>query len=330
MIQSTYYSSRRKPAAGILVSTLLATSLFAICANPSAGADEGPYEASVSHVSDPRELDKTALELRSNAALVADDHGRRVYAKHSGDVRPIASITKLMMAMVVLDAGLPMNERITIQEADRDRLRHSRSRLRTGLATLTRRELLTIALMSSENRAAAALGRTSLPGGTRAFVKAMNRKAKSLGMQRSYFADASGLNGANRSTTEDLVKMLEAAARYSFIRQATTTAELTVSPYASGATLEYRNTNPLIRNANPDWDIGLSKTGFINEAGRCLAMQAQISGRTFYIVLLNASGKLTPTGDSNRVRKWLEYEFRKPQTAAHGNASRRKRGAAPG
>jgi D-alanyl-D-alanine endopeptidase (penicillin-binding protein 7) len=172
--------------------------------------------------------------------------------------------------------------------------------------------------MSSENRAAAALGRTSLHGGTPAFVEAMNRKAKSIGMRNSHFADASGLNGANRSTAEDLVKMLQAASRYPFIRTATTTTEKTVSPYANGATLDYRNTNVLIRNANPDWDIHVSKTGYINEAGRCLAMQAQIGGRTFYIVLLKASGKLTPVGDSNRVREWLESELRKQHGTGMG------------
>ncbi|MCG6863472.1 MAG: serine hydrolase [Chromatiaceae bacterium] len=251
--------------------------------------------------------------MSSAIALVADQDGRRVYAKHSGDVKPIASVTKLMTAMVVLDAGLPMDERITILDVDRDRLRHSRSRLRTELATLSRKELLTIALMSSENRAAAALGRTSFPGGSRTFVTAMNRKAKSLGMVHSHFADASGLDGANMSTADDLVKMLRAAVHYPFIRKATTTAELTVRPYASGATLDYRNTNPLIRNASPGWDIGLSKTGYLNEAGRCLVMQARIDGRTFYIVLLNGFGKLTPMGDSNRLRKWLESELQKTE-----------------
>jgi D-alanyl-D-alanine endopeptidase (penicillin-binding protein 7) len=315
LIQSNPHSDRHKPATGLLLSALLAASLFVVCADNSAHAGEGASEISLSRVSDLSELDTATLRLRSAVALVADRYGRRVYAKHSGDVKPIASITKLMTAMVVLDADLPMDERITILEVDRDRLRHSRSRLRTDRATLSRRELLTIALMSSENRAAAALGRTSLPGGTPAFVEAMNRKAKSLGMRHSHFADASGLNGANRSTAEDLVKMLQAASRYPFIRKATTTAEKTVSPYASGATLDYRNTNILIRNANPNWDMGVSKTGYINEAGRCLAMQAQIGGRIFYVVFLQASGKLTPVGDSNRVRKWLESELRKQHRA---------------
>ena len=261
-------------------------------------------------------LNTTTLQLRSSAALVVDDQGQIVYEKHSTDVKPIASVTKLMTAMVVLDAGLPLDEKITILEADRDSLRHSRSRLRTNLATLTRGEMLTIALMSSENRAAAALGRTSLPGGTPTFVETMNRKAKALGMYKTQFADASGLKAGNRSTPADVVRMVRAAANYHFIREATTTAELTVSPYVSGATLDYRNTNPLVRNANPDWRIGLSKTGYINEAGRCLVMQASIGGRSLYIVLLDSFGKLTPVGDSNRLRKWLESELGKQRQSA--------------
>jgi serine-type D-Ala-D-Ala endopeptidase (penicillin-binding protein 7) len=295
----------------LLLSALVATVLFATCADHRARASEQGYDPSVSRVSNVRGPDTASLRLRSAVALVADPQGRPLYAKHSGDVRPIASITKLMTAMVVLDADLPMDERISILDADRDRLRYSRSRLRPNLATLTRREMLTIALMSSENRAASALGRTSLPGGAPAFVDAMNRKARSLGMTHSHFADATGLDGANRSTAGDLVKMVKAASRYPFIRKATTTTALQVVPYASGAALDYRNTNPLIRNAHPEWDIELSKTGYLNEAGRCLVMQAQIAGRTFDIVLLNSYGKLTPMGDSNRVRKWLESELQK-------------------
>ncbi len=311
MKQSNSCADPRRRAASFLLSGLLATGLFATCSDHSAQASEQGYDPSLSRVSNVRGLDPAGLRLRSASVLVTDSRGRPLYAKHSGDVRPIASITKLMTAMVVLDADLPMDEEISILEADRDRLRHSRSRLRPEHATLTRREMLTIALMSSENRAASALGRTSLPGGTPAFVDAMNRKAQSLGMTHSHFADASGLNGANRSTAEDLVKMVQAAARYPFIHNATTTAALQVVPYASGAALDYRNTNPLIRGAHPEWDIELSKTGYLNEAGRCLVMQAQIAGRTFDIVLLNSYGKLTPTGDSNRVRKWLESEIQK-------------------
>jgi D-alanyl-D-alanine endopeptidase (penicillin-binding protein 7) len=290
------------------VSGLLLFAVFGCCAQVAAGT-ESLRVGTVSRFPDLGVLDASRLQLRSAAALVVDDGGRRVYAKRSTDIKPIASITKLMTAMVVLDAGVPLDEAITITEADRDRLRHSRSRLRTNQATLSRGDMLTVALMSSDNRAAAAMGRTTFPGGTSAFVAAMNRKARALGMRDSHFADASGLDAANRSTAEDLARMVEAAAGYTFIRMATTRAEMEVRPYASGIPLQYRNTNPLIRNANPDWIIGLSKTGYINEAGRCLVMQARIAGRNLYVVLLDSFGKLTPIGDSNRLRKWLEIEL---------------------
>jgi D-alanyl-D-alanine endopeptidase (penicillin-binding protein 7) len=286
--------------AGVLVSVLF---LFAV---PSTASTPVDWSA----------LDRSKLKLRSAAALVVDDQGRRIYAKRSRDIKPIASITKLMTAMVVLDAAVPLGEPITIQEADRDTLRHSRSRLRINRARLSRGEMLTVALMSSDNRAAAALARTTFAGGTAAFVGAMNAKAEALGMQDSRFADASGLDAANQSTPEDLVKLLRAAADYPFIRTVTTTARTEVDPYGNGFALEYRNTNPLVRNANPNWNIGLSKTGYINEAGRCLVMQARIGGQPLYIVLLDSFGKLTPVGDSNRLRKWLESELGKLQPSS--------------
>jgi len=242
--------------------------------------------------------------IKSDAALVVDEGGTPLFAKHTQAVKPIASITKLMTAMVVLDSGADLGEIIEITDADRDQLRHSRSRMRTNAARLSRRDMLTIALMSSENRAASALGRTSLTGGTPAFVAAMNRKAQVLGMANTHYADASGLDGANRSTAEDLVKLLQAASRYPLIREATTRGELQVNPYAGGGTLPYRNTNPLVRNEG--WRVELSKTGYVSEAGHCLAMQAQIAGRRYWIVLLDSAGKLTPVGDSNRLRKWIE------------------------
>jgi len=243
-------------------------------------------------------------EIRSSAALVVDEAGTPIFAKQTRTVKPIASITKLMTAMVVLDSGADLDELVEITDADRDQVRHSRSRMRPNAARLTRRDMLTIALMSSENRAASALGRTTLPGGTPAFVEAMNRKAAALGMADTHYADASGLDGANRSTAEDLVRLLQAAARYPFIREATTRTELQVAPYSGGGTLPYRNTNPLVRNQ--DWRVELSKTGYVNEAGHCLAMQAQIAGRRYWIVLLDSAGKRTPVGDSNRLRKWIE------------------------
>lgn len=275
------------------------------CSSVGVVADDALPTSTAAHL-DWNIPDTSTLELRSAAVLVVDDQGRRIYEKRSREIKSIASVTKLMTAIVVLDAGVPLDRKITIREADRDRLRHSRSRLRMNQASLTRGELLAIALMSSENRAAAALGRTTFAGGTPAFVKAMNRKAEALGMLDSSFVDASGLDGANRSTAEDLIRLLHAAARYPLIRQATTRAQRTVSPYENGATLDYGNTNRLVRYSNPDWRIGLSKTGYLDEAGRCLVMQAWIGGRPIYIVLLDSVGRLTPVGDSNRLRKWLE------------------------
>ncbi|MFB1490548.1 MULTISPECIES: D-alanyl-D-alanine endopeptidase [unclassified Thiocapsa] len=241
-------------------------------------------------------------KINSASALIVDEQGNRIYGKNTREVKPIASVTKLMTAMVVLDSGVSLDAPITINEADRDTLRHSRSRLRIGQATLSRREMLMVALMSSDNRAAAALARTS-PGGTPQFVAAMNRKAQALGMHDTSFADSSGLDNRNRSTAEDLVKMVRASARYPLIRETTSRGEMTVHPFADKSTLAYRNTNPLVRN--PEWHVEVSKTGFINESGHCLVMQTRINGRRLYVVFLDAVGKLTPVGDSNRLRHWL-------------------------
>jgi serine-type D-Ala-D-Ala endopeptidase (penicillin-binding protein 7) len=240
-------------------------------------------------------------ELRSASAIVLDADGNLIYGKDVDTIRPIASITKLMTAMVVLDAELDLDEKITITEEDRDRLRMTGSRLGMG-ATLPRRDLLLLALMSSENRAATALGRT-YPGGMDSFVEQMNTKAASLEMRNSHFADPAGLDAANVSTASDLSKMLEAAHEYPLITASTTTTEQEVHPYAKGGSLTFINTNRLLKNK--DWHIELSKTGYINEAGRCLVMQATIDGEEVSIVFLNSFGKLTPFGDSNRLRKWM-------------------------
>jgi D-alanyl-D-alanine endopeptidase (penicillin-binding protein 7) len=242
-------------------------------------------------------------EIRSGAALIIDHEGNRLFERNPTEVRPIASITKLMTAMVVIDADVPLDDEITITEADRDRLRWSRSRLRIGEARLSRLDLLRTALMSSDNRAAAALGRTTFAGGTPAFVDAMNEKARALAMRDTRFADASGLNGGNQSTAEDLVRLLNAAARYPLIREITSTGETNISPHAGRGPLQYRNTNPLTRDER--WTVELSKTGYLNEAGRCLVMQAVIEDRRVYAIFLNAQGKLTPIGDANRLRSWL-------------------------
>jgi serine-type D-Ala-D-Ala endopeptidase (penicillin-binding protein 7) len=248
-------------------------------------------------------LHRGELYLQSGSALVVDESGNRLYSKNAQHIKPIASVTKLMTAMVVLDTNVPLDPKIEIVEADRDRLRNSSSRLRIGEAVLTRREMLMAALMSSDNRAAHALGRTTFRGGMPAFVRAMNRKAKSLGMHDTYFADSSGLNAQNRSSAEDLVKMVKAAGSYPFIRKTTSTGETTLYPFANQKPLLYRNTNSLVRN--PAWTVEVSKTGFINESGRCLVMQTRIGERRFYLVFLEGANKSVPLGDANRVREWL-------------------------
>lgn len=239
--------------------------------------------------------------LHSASALVLDSKGQVIYGKDTDSVRPIASITKLMTAMVILDAGLDLDEKISITREDRDLIRLTGSRLDFG-ATLTRRDMLLLALMSSENRAAHALGRT-YPGGLQAFVQAMNLKAEALGMRNSQFADPAGLHGDNLSTARDLALLVRAAQGYPLITQASTTPGMAVNPFANRGPLNYTNTNRLLKNEN--WQIALSKTGYLHEAGRCLVMQATIQGEPVSIILLNSFGKLTPFGDSNRLRKWM-------------------------
>lgn len=239
--------------------------------------------------------------LRSASALVINAEGNVIYGKDIDTVRPIASITKLMTAMVIIDSDLDLDEKITVTKADRDLVQLTGSRLEYG-ASLPRREMILLAIMSSENRAATALGR-NWPGGMREFVKAMNKKATQLGMNNSHFADPAGLHVENKSTARDLMKMVTTARGYQLIRQASTTTRIEVRPYAKRGPLVYGNTNRLLKNKT--WNIALSKTGYINEAGRCLVMQANIEGEQVSIVLLNSFGKLTPFGDSNRLRKWM-------------------------
>jgi D-alanyl-D-alanine endopeptidase (penicillin-binding protein 7) len=243
-----------------------------------------------------------ALNLKSAAVLVVgQEDGRALYAKNTDTVVPIASITKLMTAMVVLDSQLALAEPITVTVDDLDDIKGTRSRLKVG-TTLIRGDLLRLALMSSENRAAAALAR-SYPGGARAFVAAMNQKAVEVGMWRSHFVDGTGLSSDNVSTAGDLAKMVSTAYRYPVIREYTTDSAYAVT-LASGRTVHYRNSNRLVQN--PQWRIGLSKTGYINEAGRCLVMQAVIGAKPVIIVLLDSWGKLTRVGDANRIKKWIE------------------------
>jgi len=247
-------------------------------------------------------LDPKKLKLKSEAVLVLDQAGHEVYSRHENEPRPIASITKLMTAMVILDSGLDLQEKITITIDDRDLIQLTGSRLKSG-AVMTRKQLLQLALMSSENRAANALART-WPGGKAAFVAAMNKKAAALGMRSSHFKDPAGLDPGNVASARDTARMARAALSYPLIRQATTTRSARVRPWKGRGELRFSNTNRLLKNRS--WDIQLSKSGYINESGRCLVMQAEIDDQPLTIVLLDSFGKLTPFGDSNRLRKWIE------------------------
>ena len=239
--------------------------------------------------------------LRSAVALVQDAaSGETLIAKNQGTVLPIASITKLMTAIVILDAGLDLEQRVVISGEDYDHVKGTRSRLRPG-SVLTRAELLLIALMASENRAAASLGRT-YPGGSEAFVAAMNAKAAALGMSDTRFVDPTGLSSANVSTAHDLARLVAAAHEFPLIREYSTRESATVQ--ALGRRLGYRNTNGLVRSVH--WDIGLSKTGYISEAGRCLVMRVRLASREVIVVLLDSWGRLSRVGDANRIKKWLE------------------------
>jgi serine-type D-Ala-D-Ala endopeptidase (penicillin-binding protein 7) len=248
------------------------------------------------------QLNPKKLKLQSKGVLITDEFGNTLYSKHADEPRPIASLTKLMTAMVVLDSGLDLDQPMTVTKADRDLLRLTGSRLRVG-ARLTRRDLLTLALMSSENRAARALAR-SYPGGMKSFVRAMNAKAHALHMYDSHFADPAGLDEHNVASPADLVRMVNAASHYPLIAKATTRKSMQVHPYKRRGPLRYVNTNRLLRNSH--WDIRLSKTGYINEAGRCLVMRVNVAGSDMVMVFLDSFGKLTPFGDANRTLKWLK------------------------
>ncbi|MBL0457989.1 D-alanyl-D-alanine endopeptidase [Aeromonas enteropelogenes] len=242
------------------------------------------------------------LDIRSSSALVVDvNTGKTLYQKNATKVRPIASITKLMTALVVLDARQDLAQTLTIDKEDLDRVKHTHSRIRMG-TKVTRRDALHLALMSSENRMASALAR-HYPGGRSAFIRAMNNKARQLGMRQTHFYDATGLSTRNVSTAQDLGKLVTAAYRQPLIRQFTQDEHREMRFQAPSYSLMFNNTNPLVKN--PDWDVRLSKTGFTDEAGRCLVMRAKPDSRELAIVLLNSVGKLTPVGDANRIRKWL-------------------------
>jgi D-alanyl-D-alanine endopeptidase (penicillin-binding protein 7) len=241
------------------------------------------------------------LSLKSSVALAIDQTSSEVlFEKNANVALPIASITKLMTGLVVVTAHQDMTEVLTVDEADVDRHKFSSSRLRVG-SRMTRGDLLHIALMSSENRAAAALGR-NYPGGIQAFVTAMNAKARELGMNDTRYVDSSGLSSSNVSSARDLARLVKVAYTQPLLREYSTDPKSIVE--ASGRPMMFNNTNYLV--ALPDWNIGLQKTGFINEAGRCLVMQAMIQGRAVIMVFLDSKGRMSRTADAGRMRRWLE------------------------
>ncbi|SDG93787.1 D-alanyl-D-alanine endopeptidase (penicillin-binding protein 7) [Paraburkholderia steynii] len=257
-----------------------------------------------------------ALMLRSSVAYVVDQNtSESLFDKNSRAVVPIASITKLMTAMVVLDSKAAMTEQVEVTDEDRDYEKNTGSRLSVG-SVLSREDMLHIALMASENRAAAALSRY-FPGGRPAFMAAMNAKAKSLGMTDTHFENPTGLTSQNVSSARDLVKMVNAAYQYPMIRRFSTDRSYEV--YTGKRTIAYNSTNALVRN--PTWDIGLQKTGFINEAGECLVMQATIHDRPMIMVLLDSSGKYSRFADAQRLRTWLDNGGEQRITSADANGA---------
>ncbi|HEX2009935.1 MAG TPA: D-alanyl-D-alanine endopeptidase [Roseateles sp.] len=240
------------------------------------------------------------LDLKSSVALVMDqDTNEVLLSKNPQAVLPIASITKLMTALVVVEAGQSMDEMLTISEEDKDTEKGTGSRLAIG-TTLSRGEMMHLALMSSENRAANALGR-HYPGGLSAFVVAMNQKAQALGMTDTHYVEPTGLSSRNQSSAKDLAALVKVAHEYPLLRELSTSKEHSV--VLGRRQVAFHSTNGLVRSGA--WDIGLQKTGFINEAGRCLVMQAQMAGRKLILVFLDSAGKYSRMGDAERVRKWL-------------------------
>ena len=242
-----------------------------------------------------------ALALKSSVALVVDQDTKEVLlSKNDQAVLPIASITKLMTGLLITEANLPMDEKLTITQADVDTEKGSSSRLAVG-TELTRGQMLHLALMSSENRAAHALGRT-YPGGLANFVPLMNARAKSLGMADTSYVEPTGLSSHNQSSARDLATLVNFASGNPTLRELSTSTGYQVA--VGHRTLQYNNTNRLVKN--PSWEIGLQKTGYISEAGQCLVMQAKIAGRKLIMVFLDSAGKLSRIADAERVRHWVE------------------------
>ncbi|MDH1700403.1 D-alanyl-D-alanine endopeptidase [Comamonas terrigena] len=255
------------------------------------------------------------LDLKSSVALVMDQDTKEVLlSKNDHAVLPIASLTKLMTGLLISEAKLPMDEQITITQDDVDTEKHSSSRLRVG-TTLTRGEMMHLALMSSENRAAHALGR-SYPGGLQAFVRQMNAKAKLLGMNDTRYIEPTGLSSSNQSSAHDLAVLVNVAHADPLLRELSTSPGFEVA--VGNRMMQFNNTNRLVKSDN--WDIGLQKTGYISEAGRCLVMQAKVSGRKLIMVFLDSAGRFSRLGDAERVRSWVESmdpHAARTTTAAH-------------
>ncbi len=263
-----------------------------------------PVPKSMGHLAGLHRVDDP-LDLESSVALVVDQETQEVLlSKNDQAVLPIASLTKLMTGLIISEAHLPMDEVITITADDIDTEKGSRSRLYVG-AKLTRGELLHLALMSSENRAAHALGRT-YPGGMGEFVSQMNAKATLLGMHDTVYVEPTGLSSKNRSSARDLAQLVYVASTDNILRELSTSQAHQIA--LGRKVLQFNNTNRLVNS--PNWDIGLQKTGYISEAGRCLVMQARVAGRKLIMVFLDSSGKLARTADAERVRRWLENRFR--------------------
>ena len=251
------------------------------------------------------------LDLRSSVALVLDQETNEVlFSKNPGAILPIASLTKLMTALVVAETGQPLDEILTITQDDIDTEKGSRSRLAVG-TQLSRGEALHLALMSSENRAANALGR-HYPGGLPAFVSAMNAKAQLLGMANTDFVEPTGLSSRNRSSAQDLAVLVKATYQHQLLRELSTSTGYQVE--VANRSVAFRNTNGLV--LNPEWQIGLQKTGYISEAGRCLVMQAQMAGRQLIMVLLDSAGRYSRLGDAERIRRWVTESLPLPSAEA--------------
>ena len=315
----------RKMAVGRAKASRVAAAPSAKASRLAARSAKAPVRA-VAYIPAPQSFGQIAglhdvhdpLALQSSVALVIDQETKEVLiSKNEGAVLPIASLTKLMTGLLISEARLNMDEMITITQDDVDTEKNSRSRLSVG-STLSRGELLHLALMSSENRAAHALGRT-YPGGLPMFVDKMNSKARQIGMLSTHYVEPTGLSSSNQASARDLAQLVSVAHNDPLLRELTTSPSYEVE--VGRRTLQFNNTNRLVRS--PSWDIGLQKTGFINEAGRCLVMQAQVSGRKLIMVFLDSAGKFSRLADAERVRNWVEQRATHPgnHVIAHADNS---------